>query len=58
MLKQTPILKSTNSLVTAPKTCYGKFQALNLIKPHAEGLSLSTQGFVRRELGFKYRDSI
>ena len=36
----------------------GKIQALKFINPQAQGLSSSTWGVVRRELGFKYRDSI
>jgi len=38
--------------------CWGEIQALKFIKPQAQGLSSSTWGGVRRELVFKYRDSI
>jgi len=36
----------------------GKNPALQFIKPQAQGLSSSTWDVVRRELGFKYWDSI
>jgi len=36
----------------------GKNQALQFIKPQAQGLLPSTWGVVHRELVFKYRDSI
>jgi len=55
MLKQTSILKNANSPATATKT---KIQALKFINPQAQGLSSNTWGVVRKELRFKYRDSL
>ena len=40
------------------KNLLGKNQALTFIKTQAQGSSLSTWGVVRKELRFKYRDSL
>jgi len=40
------------------KVIVGKTQALQFLKPQAQGLLSSTWGVVRRELSFKYRNLI